>query len=1087
MRKTRRLAITILIAFIINLFTPNFIAKAELTTMNSNLDMILTLENPVQNHKLTDSFFIKGWALSENGISKVEIYLDNQNVGQATYGIARSDIQSKYLQYSNSLNSGFTKEIIGVSNGNHTLKVVATDTKGVTKETSVTITNDSNKTSIMGNGKATKEQMISLLSKRNPNKEMSYIIDFVEKTITEAKTEGINADILFAQMMHETGYLKFGGDVKEDQNNFAGLGAVGNGAPGESFPSVQVGIRAVVQHLKAYASTEPLNLECVDTRFKYVERGSAKYVEHLGIKENPKGKGWAAHQGYGTYLLSIIDLVQNEVGKYSSSVKSFNVEGEFLTGNPITLSAEGNPSNDTLYKFAYRDDNTGEWIIIQDYSINNRVTYTLNNPGSYRFVVHAKHKLSNEVYDDFDFVDKSIAEQGKITNFNVDGAMINGSNININANAQPTGVLYKFGIRNANGEWITIQDYSTSNSVNYKIQSSGALRVVVHVKNILSNKEYDDFDFKDFNVKDSTKATLDEFNVTGVNKLNQYVYLKAKASPQNETLYKFALRNPKGEWITIQDYATNDNFAYMPKEIGEYRFVVHTKSKGSKAEYEDYGFKDIKITEAKSILKEFTVKGDNYINSIISLKSLAEPNENSLYKYAIRDPKGNWVTIKDYSKISTFEYALKEVGQYRVVVHVKHENSSNDYDEYDFKDIYVDLNKSILNEFKIDGNNYVDHNLSLSAKASPLDKTLYKFGIRTPDGTWITIKEYNNKNSVNFVPKEEGIYRFVVHIKSENSFNEYDEYDFKDILISKSEVKLNSFNINGTLKPNEKISLSASTDKLNETFYKFAVRTPDGKWITIQDYSTNSNFIYTPIIEGAYRIVVHVKHKLSDKEYDDFDFRDVIVRKSKLIVIDAGHNYGGDDGAYVTHGATTYIERDLNMEVAVKLQKELENKGFNVVMTRNPGDRDYTEMRKSLQNRVDLANNLKADFFISIHHNTVGIVPHSATGVEIYYSSAEPINIASYEAIDKMKTINYKIETSQKIGTEMVNSIAKDMNRVNRGLKDDDFYVVKNTTMPSLLVECGFMSNENEAKLLANTNKQQQMAEIMARVIANNL
>ncbi|MDZ4965146.1 hypothetical protein GNF24_14295, partial [Clostridium perfringens] len=122
MKKTKRLAIITLMAFIFNLFAPNFNAKAD-----SNLDMVLTLENPTQNHKLTDSFFIKGWALSENGISKVEVYLDNQSIGQATYGVERTDIQSKYPQYKNSLNSGFTKEISGVSDGVHTLKIVSID------------------------------------------------------------------------------------------------------------------------------------------------------------------------------------------------------------------------------------------------------------------------------------------------------------------------------------------------------------------------------------------------------------------------------------------------------------------------------------------------------------------------------------------------------------------------------------------------------------------------------------------------------------------------------------------------------------------------------------------------------------------------------------------------------------------------------------------------------------------------------------------------------------------------------------------------------------------------------------------------
>ena len=99
--------------------------------------------------------------------------------------------------------------------------------------------------------------------------------------------------------MLETGFLKFGGDVKKEQYNFAGIGATGGSVPGHSFSTIREGIRAQVQHLKAYASKEPLNQAVVDPRFNYVERGTAIYVEWLGQKENPEGKGWASSVNYG--------------------------------------------------------------------------------------------------------------------------------------------------------------------------------------------------------------------------------------------------------------------------------------------------------------------------------------------------------------------------------------------------------------------------------------------------------------------------------------------------------------------------------------------------------------------------------------------------------------------------------------------------------------------------------------------------------------------------------------------------------------------------------------------------------------------
>ena len=130
----------------------------------------------------------------------------------------------------------------------------------------------------------------------------SNITQFCEILYEEAVVENVKPEVVFGQAMKETGYLQFGGDVKVEQFNFAGLGATG-GVPGESFKDVRTGIRAQVQHLKAYASKDSLKNPVVDTRFSYVTRNCAPYVEWLGIKENPDGKGWATARKYGMSLM----------------------------------------------------------------------------------------------------------------------------------------------------------------------------------------------------------------------------------------------------------------------------------------------------------------------------------------------------------------------------------------------------------------------------------------------------------------------------------------------------------------------------------------------------------------------------------------------------------------------------------------------------------------------------------------------------------------------------------------------------------------------------------------------------------------
>lgn len=134
------------------------------------------------------------------------------------------------------------------------------------------------------------------------------INQFAQIFYEEATAEGVRAEVAFTQCMKETGFLKYGGDVLPNQYNFAGIGATG-AVHGASFSNVRMGIRAQIQHLKAYGSISPLTNQCVDPRFNLVKRGSAQYVEWLGIKENPNGYGWATSKSYGHDIVSMVNVL----------------------------------------------------------------------------------------------------------------------------------------------------------------------------------------------------------------------------------------------------------------------------------------------------------------------------------------------------------------------------------------------------------------------------------------------------------------------------------------------------------------------------------------------------------------------------------------------------------------------------------------------------------------------------------------------------------------------------------------------------------------------------------------------------------
>lgn len=139
----------------------------------------------------------------------------------------------------------------------------------------------------------------------------STINQFAQIVYEEAIAEGVKPEVVFTQCMKETAFLKYGGEVNPNQYNFAGIGATGL-VHGATFENVRMGIRAQVQHLKAYGSLDKLINQCVDPRFNLVSRGSAKYVEWLGKKENPTGSGWATSKNYGHDIVNMINVLLNK-------------------------------------------------------------------------------------------------------------------------------------------------------------------------------------------------------------------------------------------------------------------------------------------------------------------------------------------------------------------------------------------------------------------------------------------------------------------------------------------------------------------------------------------------------------------------------------------------------------------------------------------------------------------------------------------------------------------------------------------------------------------------------------------------------
>ncbi|MGL5870742.1 N-acetylmuramoyl-L-alanine amidase, partial [Clostridium chrysemydis] len=203
------------------------------------------------------------------------------------------------------------------------------------------------------------------------------------------------------------------------------------------------------------------------------------------------------------------------------------------------------------------------------------------------------------------------------------------------------------------------------------------------------------------------------------------------------------------------------------------------------------------------------------------------------------------------------------------------------------------------------------------------------------------------------------------------------------------------------------------------------------------------------------------------------DYRETLVRKNngKIIVLDPGHRlFGADTGTTGKHNGVTYNEAELDLQLAMKTKSELENRGYNVVMTQTLNNMIAADtIEESLRKRVEIAENNKADIFVSIHHNSYD--NSNAYGTEVWYSNPK-----------KNPQVG-ATKAGQELAGKVATSIAKEGGFYNRGSKENDWYVTYNTTMPSILVEAGFLTNPNDAKKAASSSNQQKVARGMSSTI----
>lgn len=174
-----------------------------------------------------------------------------------------------------------------------------------------------------------------------------------------------------------------------------------------------------------------------------------------------------------------------------------------------------------------------------------------------------------------------------------------------------------------------------------------------------------------------------------------------------------------------------------------------------------------------------------------------------------------------------------------------------------------------------------------------------------------------------------------------------------------------------------------------------------------------------------------------------------------LIIVDAGH--GGEDSGCLGFGI---YEKDINLQISLRVKQSLEERGFRVMMTRE------TDEFLSKEERVELANSYQADAYVSIHQNTYEGSDKSVSGIETWYDGADQ----SRDNARLAELVHQQTIKSTGANERVLWDIA-------------DLYVTNKTLMPACLIETGFLTNRKECRQLSTAEYQEKIAEGIAEGI----
>jgi hypothetical protein len=551
-----------------------------------------------------------------------------------------------------------------------------------------------------------------------------------------------------------------------------------------------------------------------------------------------------------------------------------------IIGEKINLEVLSSEEEILLYRFWIKGKQG--WEPLKDYSTENKLTYTTTKSGDGELLIECKRPSSKENVDDFTTVIFKVKEQPliEVNAFEclTENLLINEELIfKVGGNCDKSRtILYKFLRVDTNGRITCIQDYSTKNIVSFYEKQKGDFKLLCYVRDIFSNKQYDDRACMMYTIKPYDEIKIRNFSsdlnspqVAGTN-----ITFKSSVIGGKEILYRYIVEGPVAE---DTGYIRSRSFNWEAKLDGEYKIILKAKDISFDGEYEDIkelNFKiDKKGEKPVNILDIFSSKTRGCIKcEPINIKVKAEGGTSLKYSFIVYKD-GKEKERSNYGITNWVNFTPEESGEYQVEVRVLDKYSSKEYDVHDFvyfkvKDYQeAEIDYVLLSQKEI---YLVGDLIELETIVQNTKNILLRY-VTKINGHEVEDTGFIESKRLRVKPKCSGKYTFEIYAKNTLCNEDYDIkkevslYVHEATPVSNTKVKIKNKNI----VVNNEVTFEVTSEGGKEVCYEFYIM-EKGNWVRVQSYSRKNYYTFVPFSTGIYRILVLSKSYYKKVNYEDY-------------------------------------------------------------------------------------------------------------------------------------------------------------------------------------------------------------------------